>query len=83
MGLPNPLEQPAEQGAGLSSYTAPRPIQSSSETIVSHNKQDFRFVVCSQFYYIFSSKSQLTVNGYKHCKKVKFCFKAQSTPLTK
>ena len=50
MGLANPLEQPAEQGAGLSSYTAPRPIQSSSETIVSHNKQDFRFVVCSQFY---------------------------------
>lgn len=42
VGLANPLEQPAEQGAGLSSYTAPRPIQSSSETIVSHNKQDFR-----------------------------------------
>ena len=42
-GLALPLEQPAEQGSGLSSYTAPRPIQGSSETIVSQNKQDFRF----------------------------------------
>ena len=45
-GLANPLEQPGDQGTGLTTYTAPRAVQGSGESIsmgASQTKQDFRY----------------------------------------
>lgn len=44
-GLANPLEQPGDQGTGLSSYTGPRAVQGTGDSInigASQTKQDFR-----------------------------------------
>ena len=44
-GLANPLEQPGDPGTGLSTYNAPRPLQSSGDNINMGASQtkDFRY----------------------------------------